>query len=168
MVFGLVLPHARKDKHNMAFWRKRMFWRRRDVAADIQEHIEESVKKLEELDASVAIPEEKLKKWNRKSEVEEKLHVSEEVEVEATLRGQIRKWRRWAQMLKTSRNLRSCKDQTPKGTPWKLLSVAILKISATGTVTRSTPVYVARRRTCRKEMLTRNIWKPHSVAKFRN
>jgi hypothetical protein len=49
----------------MGFWRKLMFWRRRRrraVAADVQEHMEEFVKKLEERGASLAILEEKLKK----------------------------------------------------------------------------------------------------------
>jgi hypothetical protein len=61
----------------MGFWRKLMFWRRkrrrRDVAADLQEQMEEFMRKLEERNASLAILEEKLKKWNRKSELEGKL-----------------------------------------------------------------------------------------------
>jgi hypothetical protein len=61
----------------MGFWRKLMFWRRKrrriDVAADLQEHMEEFMRKLEERNASLAILEEKLKKWNRESELEGKL-----------------------------------------------------------------------------------------------
>jgi DNA repair exonuclease SbcCD ATPase subunit len=81
----------------MGFWRKLMFWRRRrrcrfgDVAANIQKDIEEFVNKLEDREASLATPEEKLKKWTRKSEPEGKLQGSDrqEEEVEATLRGQV-------------------------------------------------------------------------------
>jgi hypothetical protein len=92
MVRGLLLALAREVKHNMGFWRKLMCWRRRrDVAADFQEHMEEFVKKPEKRGASLAILQEKLKKWNRKSELEGKLQGSDskEEEVEATLRGQI-------------------------------------------------------------------------------
>jgi hypothetical protein len=72
------------------FWRRKR--RRRDVAADLQDHMEEFMRKLEERNASLAILEEKLKKCNRKSELEGKFQErdSEEGELEATLRGQIK------------------------------------------------------------------------------
>jgi hypothetical protein len=89
----MVLPHARREKHNMDLLRKLKFWRKRKVEDDVLKYIKELESTLQENEATIATQEERMKEQNIKSEQVEatlRSRLSELEEVEATLRGQIK------------------------------------------------------------------------------